>query len=90
VEIEQMLDDEFRTVEELRETFRVLKKLALQGVENDVFDKEGAVCGSKTTYHPAYMQMLLDRLIGPAKEIPVDLSGVSEGALAELRQVLKQ
>jgi transcriptional/translational regulatory protein YebC/TACO1 len=90
VEVEAMLDAEFRDVASIREAFTVLRKLALQGATNDVFDKEGNVCGEKTTYHPAYMQMLFDRLLGPVKDLDVDLTGVSPEALSELRSVLKQ
>lgn len=85
-----MLNAEFRDVATVREAFQVLKKLALQGVTNDVFDKNGNVCGEKTTYHPAYMQMLLDRLIGPVKESPIDLSDETDEALQKLRQKLRQ
>ncbi|HEX5370008.1 MAG TPA: hypothetical protein VFY10_11385 [Dehalococcoidia bacterium] len=90
IEIEAMLNAEFRDVATVREAFQVLKKLALQGVTNDVFDKNGDVCGQKTTYHPAYMQMLLDRLIGPVKESPIDLSDETDEALQKLREKLRQ
>lgn len=88
-EIEAVLD-EFRTPEEIRENMRVLKKLALQGVTNDVFDKEGAVCGSRTTYHPAYMEMLMNRTLGLVKDPPVDLSDVPDDELRTLREKLRQ
>lgn len=91
VEIEKMLDAEFRDIASTRENYQVLRKLALQGFTNDVYDKEGAVCGEKTTYHPAYMEQLFNRLYGPVKELEqIDLSGVSPEALIELRAVLKQ
>jgi hypothetical protein len=85
-----MLDAEFRDVASIREAFTVLRKLALQGVTNDVFDKEGAVCGSKTTHHPAYMEMFLNRLMGPVKDLEIDLSDAPEEALSYLREKLSQ
>lgn len=91
VEIEKMLDAEFRDVASTRENYQVLRKLALQGVTNDVFNKDGDCVGEKTTYHPAYMEQLFNRLYGPVKELEgIDLSNVSPEALAELREVLKQ
>lgn len=90
VEIERMLDAEYRDVASMRENFQVLRKLALQGCTNEVFDKEGRVCGEKTTYHPAYMAMLLDRLIGPVTAPAIDLSDVPEDELKVLREKLRQ
>jgi len=90
VEIEKMLDAEFRDVASIREAFTVLRKLALQGVTNDVFDKEGCRCGEKTTYHPAYMAMLFDLLLGPVKDLPIDLSHASDETLKYLRAKLMQ
>lgn len=89
VEIEKMLDEEFRDVASTRENYQVLRKLALQGAQNDVFDKDGAVCGQKTTYHPAYMEQLFNRLYGPVREVPIDLKDANEEFLAELRARLQ-
>lgn len=85
-EIEAMLDAEFRTVEGVREAMTVLRKLAVSGVTNDVFF-EGCRCGEKTEYSPAYMEMYLCRILGPVKEqvSELDLSGMSDAALEELR-----
>jgi hypothetical protein len=89
VEMEAILDDELRSPEEVRETLRCLKTLAREGTEKGVYFK-GVLVATEREFAVGYMQMLLDRTLGPVKEIPVDLSGVSESALAELRQVLKQ
>lgn len=90
VEMERALDDELRTPEQIRETLRALKRLALEGVTNDVFSKDGMLLGTKTTYSPAYMEMLLNRTLGPVKEAPIDLSDVPEEELVTLREKLRQ
>lgn len=89
-EIEAMLDAEFRDVASVREMFQVLRKLALQGTTNDVFDKEGSVCGEKTTFHPAYMEQLFNRLLGPVKDLEIDLTDAPKEALDFLREKLRQ
>jgi hypothetical protein len=89
-EIEAMLDAEFRDVASVREMFTVLRKLALQGFTNDVFDKEGSRVGEKTTYHPAYMEQLFNRLLGPVKDLEIDLSDAPIEALTYLRDKLRQ
>ena len=70
VEIERMLDAEHRTVEQIREAFLVLRKLALQGVTNDVFF-EGVVVGSKTEFSAAFMDLYLNRLLGKVPDSEV-------------------
>lgn len=90
VEIEKMLDAEFRDIASTRENYQVLRKLALQGVTNDVFDKDGCRIGEKTTHHPAYMEQLFNRLYGPIKELPLDLSDASDEFVMELHNRLKQ
>lgn len=90
VEIERMLDEEFRDIESTRENYQKLRELALKGVTNDVFDAKGVPCGSKTTYHPAYMEQLFNRLYGPIREVPVDLKDATDEFLMELRTRLKQ
>ena len=91
VEIERMLDEEFRDIASTRENYQVLRKLALQGVTNDVYDvKGGGVVGQKTTFHPAYMEQLFNRLYGPIREVPVDLKDATDEFLMELRTRLKQ
>jgi hypothetical protein len=88
VEIEKMLDEEFRDVASTRENYRVLRKLALQGAENEMFTPTGAPY-TKTTFHPAYMEQLFNRLYGPIREVPVDLTDATDEFLAELRARVK-
>lgn len=85
-----MLDAEFRSPDQLREVFTMLRELAMNGVSNPVFDKQGTEVGTKVTYHPAYMQMLLERLMGPVRDLDLDLSDAPTEALAYLRDKLKQ
>lgn len=90
VEIERMLDAEFRDVESMRENFTRLRDLALNGVVNEVYTKDGALCGRKVTHHPAYLAMLLDRTIGPVKDLEIDLSDAKPEHLEYLREKLRQ
>lgn len=89
VEIEKMLDEEFRDVDSTRENYQKLRELALEGVTNDVFCASGACVGTKTTHHPAYMEQLFNRLYGPIREVPVDLRDATDEFLTELRGRLK-
>jgi hypothetical protein len=89
VEIEAMLDAEFRTVESVREAMTVLRKLAVQGIRKDVYFR-GDVVGQQDEYNAAFMALYLDRVLGPVKE-PVsasDLSELSDETLSELREKL--
>lgn len=71
-EIEAMLDAEHRTVEQIRETFRVLREVA-HGVNEPVFYK-GVICGEKRVYSSAHMEIYLNRVLGPVKELKIDLT----------------
>ena len=60
-----MLKNEFATVDEIRETFVRLKALAFGGIQT-IVEKDGtSVCVIDAK--PQYMQMWLDRLIGPVR-----------------------
>lgn len=86
VEIEAMLDEEHRTVEEMRETYRILREVA-RGVDEPVFYK-GVVCGTKRVYSSAHMEIYLNRLQGRVKEAKVDLSDAPPEVLAYLADKL--
>ena len=64
--IEKMLQNEFATVDEIRETFVRLKALAFGGIQRIVDKDEGEVTVTIDA-KPQFMQMWLDRLIGPVK-----------------------
>lgn len=85
-----MLDSEFRNVESVREAMTALRKHAIQGVTRDVWHK-GEVVGQETEYTPAYMEMYLNRILGPVKEqvSEEDLSELSDEALQEVREKLR-
>lgn len=71
-----MLDAEHRTVEQMRETFALIRKIA-HGVEKPVF-YQGVVCGYVMVYDGAWMDLYLNRIIGPVKELKVDLTDAPE------------
>lgn len=87
-EIQAMLNAEHRTAANMREVFARLKSLALGEIVT-VTDREGNV-DLELKADARFMQLYLDRTLGPVKELDVDLTGVSPEALAELRGVLKQ
>jgi hypothetical protein len=74
-EIQRMLDDEHRTVENLRETYGILRQVA-HGVDEPVYYK-GEVCGHVRKYDSAFMALYLNRIQGPIKEL------ISEDDLAD-------
>src|SRR5262245_8800497 len=73
VEIEAMLDAEHRTVKNMRDVFARLKALAL-GEVIEVTDKEGNVVGVDLRADPRFMELYLNRILGPVKELKVDMS----------------
>ena len=73
VEIEAMLDAEHRTVANMRDVFKRLKALAL-GELVEVTDKEGNVIGVDLRADPRFMDLYLQRVLGPVKELKVDMS----------------
>ena len=78
-EIEKMLDDEHRTPEKMRETFALIRQVA-HGVEEPVF-YQGAVCGAVMKYDGAWMNLYLRRVLGPEREIEVDLTDAPDEVL---------
>lgn len=87
-EIEAMLDDEHRTVDNMREVFTRLKALAMGEFVTKI-DKDGNV-DIELEADARFMGLYLDRIMGPVKDLEVDLTGVSPEALAELQKVLRQ
>lgn len=73
VEIEAMLDAEHRTVANMRDVFARLKALAM-GEVVEVLDKDGAVVGLKLASDARFMDLYLNRILGPVKELKVDMS----------------
>lgn len=67
VEIEQMLDAEHRTVENMRAVFTRLKELAM-GELAEVRDKEGNVVGVELEADSRFMALYLDRILGKVKD----------------------
>lgn len=85
--IERMLQNEFATVDEIRETFVRLKALAfgevkyLKGTDDEMV--------SMLEAKPQYMQMWLDRLIGPVRNDEVIEKAV-EKRLAEMLELAER
>lgn len=67
VEIENMLDAEHRTVENMREVFTRLKALAM-GEVVEVRNDKGVVVDVQLRAHPGFMQLYIRRLLGPESD----------------------
>jgi|SoimicmetaTmtHMA_FD_contig_61_162114_length_649_multi_2_in_0_out_0_2 hypothetical protein len=87
-EIEAMLDQEHRTVANMREVFGRLKALALGEIIH-VTDREGNV-DVELKADSRFMGLYLDRVMGPVKDLEIDLSDAPSEALAYLREKLRQ
>jgi hypothetical protein len=87
-EIEAMLDQEHRTVANMREVFGRLKALALGEIVH-VTDREGNV-DIELKADSRFMGLYLDRVMGPVKDLEIDLSDAPSEALAYLREKLRQ
>lgn len=81
-----MLDAEHRTVEQMRETFALIRRVA-HGVEEPVYYK-GVVVGTVIKYDGAWMELYLNRIIGPVKELKVDLTDAPEDVVRWLAENL--
>ena len=86
VEIERMLDDEHRTVENMKEVFAQLKAMATEAVITRHTDKEGNTTESIRQPNPAFMEMYLERTLGPVKPIELDLTDAPPEALKWLAE----
>jgi hypothetical protein len=88
-EIEAMIDSEFRTVDEVRQGYLVLRDHAFLGFKNPVYSPQGKVIGEKTTHVPAYLEMWFNRIVGPVKELDLDFSDADPAFLDYMRDKLK-
>ena len=70
-EIEAMLNAEHRTVANMREVFATVKMLALRGEKGD----------------SGYLKLYLERVLGPVKDIEIDLTDAPPEVLAYLRSL---
>ena len=75
-EIEQMLNDEHRTPAQMKETFDLIRKVA-HGVDEPVFYK-GQICGHVRKYDGAWMNLYLERVLGPVRDLNIDLTDAPE------------
>lgn len=82
-EIEAMLDAEHRNVEQMRETFALIRQVA-HGVDEPVF-YQGVVCGHVRKYNSAWMELYLARILGPVKDLEIDLSDAPPEVVAFLK-----
>jgi len=73
-EIEAMLDGEHRTVVNMREVFTRLKELAMEDTITAHVDEKGVEHISRRPPLPAFMELYLNRVLGPVKELKIDLS----------------
>lgn len=85
-EVEAMLDAEHRNVDAMRETFALIRKVA-HGVDEPVFYK-GEVCGHIRKYSDGWMELYLNRVLGPVKELEVDLADAPPEVVTWLRENL--
>lgn len=85
-EIEAMLDAEHRPVDKMREVYETLRKVAL-GVKREIY-WQGVVVGAEIEYSSSFMDLYLNRVVGPVKEIKADLSDAPEEVIAWLSEHL--
>ncbi len=87
-EIEAMLDAEHRNVASVKEVFAQLKAMATEAVITRHTDKEGNTTESIRQPNPAFMALYLDRILGPVKELKIDLSDAPDEVVAYLAEKL--
>lgn len=81
VEIERMLNDEHRTVANMKEVFAQLRAMATENVISRWTDKDGGTHESVRQPNPQFMAMYLERILGPVKPIELDLTDAPPEAL---------
>lgn len=86
-EIEDMLDAEHRTVENMREAFGQLRAMALGEIVEVKY--KGKVVGIQLKCDPAFMKLYLERILGPVADGEVIDSKV-EKRLRELLEMAEQ
>jgi hypothetical protein len=72
VEIERMLDEQHRNVENMRRVFERLRELALDDVTRTFMDRKGDVHVQAEPPDPAFMRLYLERVLGPVKDVSDD------------------
>lgn len=87
-EIEAMLDAEHRTPENMRQVFARLRVLAM-GEVIEVAHKDGTVIVQLKAI-PDFMRLYLERVMGPVKDLEIDLATAPPEALSWLTEHLKQ
>jgi hypothetical protein len=88
VEIEAMLDAEHRTPDNMREVFTRLKELAMEDMITAHTDEKGVEHVTRRPPNPAFMALYLDRILGPVKELKIDLSDAPDEVVAYLAEKL--
>jgi len=88
VEIEAALDAGHRTVENMKEVFAQLRVMATEPIISRWVDKDGHEHESIKQPNPAFMAMYLDRILGPVKELKIDLSDAPDEVVAYLAEKL--
>jgi len=83
-EIQKMLDDEHRTVENMRQVFARLRVLAM-GETIEVAHKDGTVV-VKLKAIPDFMRLYLERVMGPVEAIKVDLKDAPDEVVTWLAE----
>lgn len=83
-EVEKMLDAEHRNPEKMRETFDLIRKVA-HGVDEPVYYR-GEVCGHIRKYQGGWMELYLNRVLGPIRDIEVDLEDAPPEVVEWLRE----
>lgn len=85
VEIERMLNAEHRNVENMREVFARLRALAMGDVVEVTAPKTGKVIRVELRAAPEFMKLYLDRVLGPVREVDVDLESAPPEVIDWLR-----
>jgi hypothetical protein len=85
-EIERMLDEEHRNLENMRMVFDRLRTLATEDHVKVFMSKKGEPVESIETPDPAFMKLYLERVMGPVKDLDIDLSDASEETIRYLAE----
>jgi hypothetical protein len=87
-EIQRMLDDEHRTVENIREVFTRLKELAMEDMITSWTDEKGNEHIARKPPSPEFMKLYLDRILGPVKALisDEDLADAPDAVIEWLRR----
>jgi hypothetical protein len=80
--IQEFLDAEHRTVEQVRPVLAKLRSLAIEGTEKGIY-WEGAMVATEIEYNPSYMKLYLERVIGAVPRATDD-AAIAETAKALL------